>query len=120
MAMLFEELDDATRRYMLEEFLSEQASVAPYRGANLTAAGRDPWAQLCAEAIRNGNEETLATGLVLAAYWNDTGTRTVKGKLQSYTINVQFEAERLARSEFNTWYVRGFSKTIARRRRDRV
>jgi hypothetical protein len=63
MLMNFEELDEKTRRYMLAEFEAEEESGQGYRSRSLSVAGRAAFPTLMREAIRNGNEQTLAFAL---------------------------------------------------------
>jgi hypothetical protein len=70
MAIRFEELDAITRRYMLEEFETEEASGNPYRGKGLSDAGRDVFPALMRKAIRGGNEISLRQGLARQDYWD--------------------------------------------------
>jgi hypothetical protein len=101
MAIDFEHLDDITRRWMLEEFLHEQQRLEPppYRSVNLSDAGWEAWQQLCTDAVREGNEETLTTALLDRAYWI-AGT------------DVKYTSRGLALTEFNTWYVRGLARRL--------
>ena len=110
MAMKFEELDDITRRYMLDEFDEEEARGNPYRAKGLSAVGSTEFSGLMRQAIRFGNEETLITSLLHPSYWYPTEPYTRNGVTQQRRVNVQQTAERLGLTEFNTWYVRGLSK----------
>jgi hypothetical protein len=112
MAMNFEELDAETRKHMLSEFEREEASGNPYRGKGLSDTGRAAFSNLMREAIAKGTEETLAAALAKPQFWNPTETYTRKGIEHTRTVNVAQAAERLALTEFNTWYVRGLSKRL--------
>lgn len=110
--MDFEELDDVTRRLMLEEFEAEEAGGNPYRSKDLSEAGRAAFPRLIRQAISEGNEEMLAADLAAPTLWNPTQAYERKGIVRERQINVQQAAERLARNEFNTWYVRGFARRL--------
>ena len=112
MAMNFEELDEATRRCMLQEFEIEIASQNPYFGRNLSAAGRAAFPEMMREAINRGNEETLGAALNRADLWNEMETYERNGVVRERRINVRQASERLALTEFNTWYVRGLSRRL--------
>jgi len=112
MGMKFEELDDETRGHMLSEFEKEEASGKPYRGKGLTDAGRAAFPTLMREAIKTGTEESLAVALAKPDFWNPTETYVRKGVEHSRSVNVTEAAERLALTEFNTWYVRGLSRRL--------
>jgi len=112
MAMNFEELDEITRGYMLTEFEAELNGPKPYVGKNLSAAGRNAFPNLLRDAIKQGDETTLATRHDDSALWQPTEEYERKGKTHTRNVNVAQAAERLAVSEFNTWYVRGLAKRL--------
>jgi hypothetical protein len=112
MTMNYEELDETTRESMLREFEAEEAGGRPYRSKDLSAAGRAAFTGHMRDAIRQGTEVTLGPALSQPHYWNPTGRRTVKGVDRTYTINPGFAAERLALTEFSTWYVHGFAARL--------
>lgn len=112
MPMNFEELDEKTRRCMLLEFEAEEASGKAYRGRNLSAAGRTAFPALMREALKTGNEETLASALANPSQWNPTEVYVRDGVPRTRSVNTNQAAERLAVTEFNTWYVRGLAKRL--------
>jgi len=112
MAMNFEELDATTRGYMLEEFEAEEASGHAYRSRALSAAGLSAFPSLLRAAIRNGDEESLSALLQVPSYWNPTETYVRNGVTRQRQVNIQQASERLALTEFNTWYVRGLAKRL--------
>jgi hypothetical protein len=112
MAMNFEELDDVTRRYMLAEFELEEQSPSPYRGKGLTNGGKAVFPDLMRNAVKEGNEHTLAQALLNSAYWHRTETYVRAGVERERQVNILQTSERLALSEFNTWYVRGLAKRL--------
>lgn len=102
--MNFEELDHGTREHMLAAFENEEAS-GPYRSQVLSAAGLAAFPDLMRDAIRAGDETALAAGLTRDDFWEeyDAGGKRV---------NVRQSAERLALTEFNTWYVAGLARKL--------
>ena len=112
MAMNFEELDGTTRRYMLQELEAELASGNPYFGKNLSVAGRAAFPELMMAAINRGNEETLGDTLNRPSLWKEKETYMLKGVSRQRRINVRQHSERLALTEFNTWYVRGLARRL--------
>ncbi len=113
MAMNFEELDETTRHYMLGEFEAEEAGGHPYRSPNLNANGLAAFPDVMRSAIQQGNEQTLADVLNDPSLWNETEPWTRLGVPQEpRRINVRQQSERLALTEFNTWYVRGLSRRL--------
>jgi hypothetical protein len=112
MAMNFEELDGTTRGRMLDEFETEEGGGSPYRGRGLSGAGFAAFSGLMRQAIADGDDDSLTTALAVEGFWNPTETYVRGGVARERRINVRQAAERLARNEFNTWYVRGFSKRL--------
>ena len=110
--MRFDELDGTTRRYMLEEFLAEEAGGNPYRGKNLSIEGLKVFPRLMRDAIEQGDEGTLSAALSDSHFWNPTEVYVRDGIPRDRKINVLQAAQRLAGSEFNTWYVRGLSRRL--------
>lgn len=107
--MNFEELDETTRQRMLVEFNAELAGGNPYFGKGLSPAGRAAFPAMMRAAIQGGNEESLAVALNRADYWNPTEEYERNGVVRERNVNVRQASERLALTEFNTWYVRGLS-----------
>ena len=112
MGMAFEELDTKTRDLMLSEFEAEQTGGNPYVSKGLSAEGRAAFPACMREAIKHGDEATLAASLTRADCWNPTEHYVRKGIHRERRVNVRQAAERLALTEFNTWYVRGLSKRL--------
>lgn len=104
MAMLFKELDATTREYMLTAF-EEEESGTPYRSAILSPAGLSVFPGLMREAIKSGDETTLAAALDHGAYWL---AEDAAGK----SVNVHHRSAQLALTEFNTWYVAGLARRL--------
>lgn len=108
----FEELDDKTREYMLREFRAEQSSTNPFPPADLTREGIAVFIEIMERALLQGNEQTLAMELAHPAYWNTVTMQVRRGKSVRVEQKVDVLARRLAETEFNTWYVRGYSKRL--------
>jgi len=116
MPMNFEELDEKTRKFMLAEFNVEEASGKPYRSKALSDQGRVAFPAIIRVAIMKGNEETLANSLAKPENWNQNESYVRNGVTRTRPINMQAAAERLAVTEFNTWYVRGLAKRLIEER----
>jgi hypothetical protein len=112
MAMSYEELDDKTRGYMLTEFEKEEASGRPYRSRALSPAGLAVFPGLMRQAIESGNEVSLCRSLDNADYWEPTEAYTRDGITRSRHRNIAQSAQRLALTEFSTWYVAGFTQRL--------
>jgi len=111
----FEELDEKTRKYMIDEFKEEKSSQNPYPGSeNFSTKGRNLFPEIMKKAILYGNEESLEKDLTDSLLWNEV-TKPIKsktGKVFTKKINPATEAKRFAQTEFNTWYVRGLAKRL--------
>jgi hypothetical protein len=112
MSMNYTELDEKTRAIMLSEFDAEQAGGNPYRSKALSPNGQQVFPQLMRDAIKQGTEVSLMSALADASLWNPMETYVRDGVLRERKLNVQQSAERLATTEFSTWYVRGLTKRL--------
>jgi hypothetical protein len=114
MAMNFEELTVATRDWMLARFEHELASPDPYASRGLSPAGLAAFPGLMGEAIRDsgGNEVSLASKLNRDELWNPTELYVRAGVQHARSVNVREASERLALTEFNTWYVAGLAHRL--------
>lgn len=106
--MRYEELDEETRRWMLEEFRQEEAT-APYRSPSLSPEGRDRFGALMEDAINGGTEDTLAESLRSKELWAEHEPSPLGGIRRTDPVRA---AKALARTEFNTWYVRGLCRRL--------
>lgn len=114
MAMNFEELDVTTRDWMMTRFEFEMTSPNPYGSRGLSPAGLAAFPDLMRDAIRdpNDNEVSLALALDRAELWNPTELYVRNGVQGERQVNVRQASERLALTEFNTWYVAGFAHRL--------
>lgn len=112
MPMQYEELDGTTREYMMAEFEKEEAGGAPYRSKTLSDEGRLIFPDKMREAIRSGDETTLFVALGHSRYWVPTESYVRSGVPRQRRVNVRQAAERLALTEFSTWYVRGLARRL--------
>lgn len=110
--MNFEELNQTTRNWMLEEFQNEEQSGNPYRSKDMTAHGLTQFARIMKNVIQNEDEVILAEQLSDPSFWNPTYSYIRKDKLITAKLNPAVAAKRLALSEFNTWYVRGLARKL--------
>ncbi len=114
MAMNFKELDTVTRCRMLERFEAEESAGNPYRSGVLSASGLAAFPDLMRQAIKdpNGNEVTLAASLKPTNFWVPTESYVRDGVTRERKVNPNQAAERLALTEFNTWYVAGLAHRL--------
>jgi hypothetical protein len=112
MSMNYTELDEKTRTIMLSEFEAELAGENPYISKALSIRGKQLFPQLMRSAIEQGTEDSLAATLFDDNYWDPFETYTRGGISRQRRRNMQQSAERLATTEFSTWYVRGLAKRL--------
>ena len=109
--MNYEELDETTRKWMLEEFNTEQ-SQEHYQSKSMNQAGLAAFPDIMRTAIQSGNIESLARDLSNTSLWNPTKTRRTKSGTTDIPIKPEVEAKMVAHSEFNTMYTRGFARRL--------
>lgn len=114
----FEELDGITRRWMLEEFRAEENSGNPYRSPRLSALGLKIFPAVMEQAIHEGNEVSLTQSLSQPTYWKPSEPYMKSGLKHQRKINPAKAAEFLARTEFNTWYVKGFARRLIKEKEE--
>lgn len=59
-----------------------------------------------------GSEVTLAAAMNRHDYWQANGTYIRNGAAHQRRVNVAQASERLATTEFNTWYVAGLAARL--------
>ncbi len=64
------------------------------------------------DAIGQGTEESLAVALADAGLWEPVETYVRDGVTHERKRNIQQSSERLATTEFSTWYVRGLARQL--------
>jgi hypothetical protein len=106
--MRYEDLDPETRRWMLIE-LKEEEDRAPYRSPSLSPVGRERFRAIMEEAIANGSESSLAAALESKEMWAEFEPSPFGGVRRTEPARA---AKALARTEFNTWYVRGLCRRL--------
>lgn len=110
--MNYEELDATTRDYMLSEFEIEEAGGNPYRSKALSPRGLAAFPDLMRGALRSGTEISLCKALQDDDLWDPNEEYTIKEVLRKRQRNIPQAAQRLALTEFSTWYVRGLAKRL--------
>ena len=121
MGLILHELDQLTREFMLREFDAEQMDPLRYVPKVLSSIGRERWPLLLRAAIQSGNDDTLEEALSAQPdSLNSTESYVRNGIVRRRTLNPRQASERLAKSEFNTWYVRGLSARLLSERVDEV
>jgi hypothetical protein len=112
--MIFTELDPTTREWMLRRFEAEESGGNPYRSGVLSPLGLAHWPDVMRQAITDpdGSEVTLAVALSRADYWQAIEKYVRNGMIHQRRVNPAQASERLAITEFNTWYVAGLAARL--------
>jgi hypothetical protein len=110
MGLKYENLDEETRKFMIEEIEMDIASDAIYRSTYLSQRAQGNWPDMIRDAAASGSDDSLAAELRRPGVLNQTTQRrTPSGGVT--TAKVPHNAhEVLAESEFNRYYVRGLCR----------
>ncbi|MEO6521689.1 MAG: hypothetical protein ABIN91_08425 [Mucilaginibacter sp.] len=110
--MNYEELNPSTREYMLNEYIFEIESGNPYLSKALSPLGLEVFPDLLKVAIIGGTPDTLYESILDPAYWMATESYTTQGVQKERKRNIPQTAQRLALTEFSTFYVKGLAKKL--------
>lgn len=106
----FADLDDQTRRFMLDEVEQDLANNNLYLSPRLSEAGLRDYPDALRTASRSGNEVTLATVLRGSGRIRQSEERrTRSGRITIVRVPVT-APETLAEGEFNRFYARGLCR----------
>ncbi len=108
----FEELDEITRGYMLEELERDENNSTIYYSARFSAEGKAVCYECLREAIRNGNEQTLAAALSRPSLWEPFEIHHRGAKSYPVKITPKNAAIIYAQGEFNVYYLRGLCRKL--------
>lgn len=110
MGLHYENLDETTRHFMVEEIERDAQSGNLYLSPWLTTLGMRDWPTLLREAAASGSDVTLAAALRAGNYIEQTAQRRKpKGGYTTYTVP-HTAADTMAEGEFNRFYVRGLCR----------
>ena len=101
------DLDDRTRRFMLDELEADVAQRCLHLSPYLTEAGRAAYARVLRAALRGGTEASLAAELRRPGRM-DTPTGWQQGALVRSLPSTAPDA--LAEAEFHRYYIRGLCR----------
>lgn len=110
MGLAYENLDEQTRKFMLEEIDLDVTNGNVYVSNYLNDAGADAWVNLLREAASSGNDDSLANTIQHGNYLKDQVQR--KKPSGGFTMaKVPYTAhETLGEGEFGRYYVRGLCR----------
>jgi hypothetical protein len=110
MTFYFENLDEQTRHFMVDELDEDIAGSKLYISSRLSERGRREYPELLRTAIRSGNDATLASELRIEGRLNQTEQRrTPSGGITTARVPIT-APETLAEGEFNRFYARGLCR----------
>jgi len=110
MGLAYANLDETTRRYMLEEIALDVTNGDLIMGRRLTETGRARWLALLNEAAASHNDDWLAAQQKVEGLIKAKETRHLKsGKVVEVDVPIT-AAETLADGEFNRFYIRGLCR----------
>lgn len=118
--MNFRNLDDQTRRFMLEELEYDLARGKLYLSPRLSETGKHEYAHILRSALQNGSPELFAAELRRRQCLKTSEERrTPKGGVTQARVPA-VAAETLAEGEFNRFYIRGVCRRAIDNRIDEV
>lgn len=103
MGINYENLDDKTRDYMLQEMQLGGHYISP----RLTSDGQASWPTLLEESGKSHNDDWLAGEIIRRGYMRSQEQYTRQGIVRTREINKQHASLQLAEGEFNRYYLRG-------------
>lgn len=110
MGLAYQNLDSATRRFMLDEIDRDVSSGAVYISNYLNAAGAEAWHQLLKEAAEGGNDDTLAHAIRSRNLLkSQVERRKPSGGYTTAKVPVT-APETLGEGEFGRYYARGLCR----------
>ena len=105
----FENLDEQTRLAMISEVKTDIDKKAIYYSKRFTKYGRIKYLALLLDAVKSGNEQTLAKSIKFNYCFVETEKR--EGKNGIIQANIPKNANQIfAESEFNRFYIRALAK----------
>lgn len=102
---VFENLDDETRQFMLQEFKFDQGNRTLYIHPRLNPEKEAKYFVLLEEALRSGSPETFSAAMEVKNILKKVELRTLHGRQSVVRIPVT-AVQLLAEAEFNRYYMR--------------
>lgn len=111
----FLNLDEETRKLMLDEINSDICKDNLYLSNRLNVIGKENYPAFLIESVKNGTEETFTNLFLQDDYFNET--EIVQGKSKKVPSNA---ASLLCQSEFNRYYIRAICLRAINQNQDEV
>lgn len=110
MGLQYDDLTDATRRFMLEEIDMDVRNGTIYISNYLNPHGCDRWPQILREAAERGTDDTLARAIIQDRCLKDrVERRKPKGGFTMAAVPVTAH-QTMGEGEFNRYYTRGLCR----------
>ena len=119
MALNYVQLDEETRRLMVEEVTADIAEVRVFVSTRLSATGRAAYSSLLLSAMRSGTDSTLDKALSAFGMLNEFEMSQRKGVPYQKRVPAN-AASVLAEGEFNKYYVRAICRRAMENGRETV
>ena len=103
MGIHYENLDEVTRQFMLQESKLGGHYISP----RLTEAGKQAWQSLLEGGIKNHDDDWVAREILACGHMQSQEQYTRNGITRTRSINIPHAALQLAEGEFNRYYLRG-------------
>jgi hypothetical protein len=111
MALELENLDSASREFMLAELDQDERNSSLYFSERLSPAGVAAYPELLREAIAQGDDRTFEVAIDEPGLFNATETYMRLGKPVTAKIS-QRARQTLAEGEFNRFFIRGLCALV--------
>ena len=110
MGLSYQNLDEVTRRFMIDEIDIDVRSGTIYLSSYLNSRGCEAWPRILREAAEQGTDDTLAQAIRNdQCLKNTTERKKPKGGFTTVQVPVT-AAETMAEAEFNRFYTRGLCR----------
>jgi hypothetical protein len=103
MGIRYDNLDQITRNFMMQEIASGGHYISP----RLTTQGQIDWPELMKEAAKGYNDDWLSAQLLNRSLLLNEESYTRNNISRTRRINKEQAAQQLAEGEFNRYYIRG-------------
>lgn len=103
MGIRYENMDEITRNYMLQESQLGGHYISP----RLTDDGQSAWQSLLEEGIKKFNDDWIGNEILNRGHMRSREQYVRNGVTHSRDINKPHAAQQLAEGEFNRYYIRG-------------
>lgn len=111
MGLHYENLDDQTRRFMLEEIEIDVSDGSVYVSSYLNDNGRHKWSDLLLEAATDGTDDSLADALSRGGCLKHMTERRKPKGFGTIMVRVPHNAhETLGEGQFNMYYTRALCR----------